>query len=79
MAKVGMHEAKSNLSKLVERVEGGEEIVITRRGTPAARLVPARRGEGFASLAGTWRGRVRIADDFDELPDDLAESLGTRP
>lgn len=73
-----MHEAKSTLSKLVERVERGEEIVITRRGTPAARLIPARQGEGFASLAGAWRGQVRIADDFDELPDDLAESLGIR-
>ncbi len=79
MAQVGMHEAKSNLSKLVQRVEGGEEIVITRHGTPAARLVPERQGGGFASLAGVWRGRVRIADDFDELPDDLAESLGMRP
>jgi prevent-host-death family protein len=79
MTRVGMHEAKSNLSKLVERVEGGEEIVITRRGEPAARLVPERQGGGFASLAGTWRGRVRIADDFDELPADLAESLGITP
>lgn len=78
MASVGMHEAKSNLSKLVARVEGGEEIVITRRGAPAARLVPERQGLGFASLAGSWRGRVRIADDFDELPDDLADSLGMR-
>jgi prevent-host-death family protein len=76
MAEVGMHEAKTQLSKLVERVEGGEEIVITRRGTPAARLVPERRGEGFAALAGAWRGKVKIADDFDELPDDLAEALG---
>ncbi|MGE5281111.1 MAG: type II toxin-antitoxin system Phd/YefM family antitoxin [Chloroflexota bacterium] len=79
MTKVGMHEAKSNLSKLVERVEGGEEIVITRRGEPAARLVPERGGGGFAALAGAWRDRVRIPDDFDELPDDLAESLGMRP
>jgi prevent-host-death family protein len=78
MPEVGMHEAKSQLSRLVARVEAGEEIVITRRGQPAARLVPERRGEGFASLAGAWRGRVRIADDFDELPDDLAESLGMR-
>ena len=78
VAKVGMHEAKSTLSKLVERVEGGEEIVITRRGEPAARLVPERQGGGFASLAGAWRGHVRIADDFDELPDDLADSLGMR-
>jgi antitoxin (DNA-binding transcriptional repressor) of toxin-antitoxin stability system len=61
---------------LVERAEGGEEIVITRRGEPAVRLVPARTGDGFASLAGAWRGRVKIADDFDELPPDLAESLG---
>jgi prevent-host-death family protein len=79
MAEIGMHEAKTQLSKLVERVEAGEEIVITRRGEPAARLVPERRGEGFASLAGAWRGRVEIADDFDELPDDLADSLGLRP
>ena len=74
-----MHEAKTQLSKLVERVENGEEIVITRRGEPAARLVPERRGEGFASLAGTWRGQVRVADDFDELPDDLADALGIKP
>ncbi len=79
MAEVGMHEAKTQLSKLVERVESGEEIVITRRGEPAARLVPERRGGGFASLAGAWQGRVKIADDFDELPDDLADSLGMRP
>lgn len=74
-----MHEAKTNLSKLVERVEGGEEIVITRRGEPTVRLVAERRGDGFTSLAGAWRGRVRIAEDFDELPADLAESLGMRP
>jgi prevent-host-death family protein len=75
MASVGMAEAKRNLSKLVARVEGGEEIVITRRGAPAARLVPERQGGGFASLAGAWRGQVRIADDFDELHDDFAKPL----
>lgn len=35
-------------------------------------------GGGFASLAGVWRGRIKIAEDFDELPDDLAESLGMK-
>jgi prevent-host-death family protein len=79
MIEVGMHEAKTQLSRLVARVEAGEEIVITRHGEPAARLVPERHGEGFGSLAGAWRGRVKFADDFDELPDDLAESLGARP
>lgn len=78
MARVGMHEAKTHLSQLVERALEGEEIVLTRRGEPAVRLVPERSGGGFAALAGVWQGRVRIADDFDELPDDLAESLGMR-
>lgn len=78
MTRVGMHEAKTQLSKLVERVEGGEEIVITRRGEPAARLVPEHQSGGFASLAGAWRGQVKIANDFDELPDDLARSLGMK-
>jgi len=45
----------------------------------AARLVPERRGPGLASLAGAWHGRVRIADDFDEPPDEIADSLGMRP
>lgn len=76
MARIGMHEAETQLSKLVERAEGGEEIVITRHGEPAARLVAAKRGGGFAALAGAWQGRVRIADDFDDLPPDFAESLG---
>ena len=79
MAEIGMHEAKTQLSKLVKRVEGGEEIVITRRGQPAARLVPEHRGAGFVSLAGAWRGQVKIAEDFDELPEDIAEPLGMHP
>lgn len=73
-----MHQAKTHLSELVERALGGEEIVITRRGEPAVRLVPQQSSDGFASLAGVWRDRVRIADDFDELPENLAESLGMR-
>jgi prevent-host-death family protein len=74
-----MHAAKTHLSQLVERALEGEEIVLTRRGKPAVRLVPERATGGFASLAGVWDGQVRIADDFDELPDELAESLGVRP
>ncbi len=74
-----MHQAKTHLSKLVERALQGEEIVLTRRGEPAVRLVPEQPSGGFASLAGVWADRVRIDDDFDELPDDLAESLGMQP
>jgi prevent-host-death family protein len=74
-----MHEAKTHLSQLVERALEGEEIVLTRRGEPAVRLVPARSAGGFASLAGVWEGRVRIGEDFDELPEDFAEPLGLKP
>lgn len=54
-AQVNMHEAKTHLSKLVERVEGGEEIVISRAGKPAAKLVPVPRKTGKRKL-GQWEG-----------------------
>lgn len=73
-----MHEAKTKLSQLVERAQAGEEITITRNGKPVAQLVPVAETKSFASLRGIWRGQVRIADDFDELPDDIAEAFGMR-
>jgi prevent-host-death family protein len=79
VAQIGMHQAKTTLSQLVERALEGEEIVLTRRGVPAVRLVPERAGGGFATLAGVWEGQVRIAEDFDELPEDFAERFGLKP
>ncbi len=73
-----MHEAKTKLSQLVERAEAGEDIVIARNGKPVARLVPVAKGGSLMSVRGLWRGRVRIADDFDDLPDDVAEAFGAR-
>jgi len=78
MAQVGMHEAKTKLSQLVERAEAGEDIVIARNGKPVARLVPVARTNSLDAVRGIWRGRVHIADDFDELPDDIAEAFGAR-
>jgi prevent-host-death family protein len=78
MAQVGMHEAKTKLSQLVERAEAGEEIVIARHGKPVARLVPVVATSSLASVRGAWRGQVRIAEDFDELPEDIADALGAR-
>ncbi len=76
MAEIGMHEAKTKLSQLVERAEAGEEIVISRNGTPVARLVAVAQMSAFASARGAWKGQVRIAEDFDELPDDIADAFG---
>jgi prevent-host-death family protein len=78
MAQVGMHEAKTKLSQLVERAEAGEDVVIARNGKPVARLVPIAATASLASVRGAWSGSVRIADDFDELPDDIAGALGAR-
>jgi len=68
-----MHEAKSQLSRLVELVEGGEEIVIQRSGRPVARLVGLPRRRPVAEASGTLRGEIELADDFDELPAEFAE------
>lgn len=76
MTQVGMHEAKTKLSQLVERAESGEDIVLARNGKPVARLVPIRRTGTLASVRGAWRGRVHLAEDFDDLPDDIAEAFG---
>lgn len=70
-----IHEAKSQLSKLVDRALKGEEVIIARAGTPVVRLVPVRQSD-TPRRGGQWKGRVRIAEDFDELPDDLASAFG---
>jgi prevent-host-death family protein len=76
---VGMHEAKTTLSKLVASAAAGEDVIIERSGKPVARLVaiePVKRSR--ASLTGALRGKIQMADDFDELPDDIAEAFGMR-
>jgi prevent-host-death family protein len=66
---VNMHEAKTNLSQLIEQVERGEEIVLARAGKPVARIVALRATE--RRQLGQWKGRVRMSDDFDApLPED---------
>ena len=76
MTQVGMHEAKTNLSKLVERAEAGEDIVIARNGEPVARLVPVPQAPSRKSIYGIWRDKVWMADDFDELEAVMAHELG---
>jgi prevent-host-death family protein len=75
METVNIHEAKTHFSRLVERVQAGEEVTIARAGRPVARLVPlppkvARRSPGSA------RGLIEVGDDFDEpLPEDVQRAF----
>lgn len=76
-ATVNMHEAKTGLSRLVERAEAGEEIVIARAGRPAAKLVPleARRRRKLGLL----NGRFTIPEDFNApLPADVLRAFAGR-
>lgn len=68
---MNMHEAKTQLSRLVAVVESGEvdEVEIARAGKVVARLVPARPRS--ARRPGYWAGRVQIHEDFDSLPEDI--------
>lgn len=73
---VGVHEAKTTLSRLLTRVEAGEEVVISRSGRPVARLVPVTR-DAPQRRPGTWAGQVRIGADFDDpLPDEELAAWG---
>ena len=70
-----IHQAKSQLSKLVDRAMEGEEVIIARSGKPMVRLDPIRQVV-TPRQGGQWKGRVRIADDFDTLPEDVAAAFG---
>ncbi len=72
---VNIHEAKTHFSKLIKRVERGEEIVIAKAGKPVARLVPAR-----ANIArrtpGSAKDKIEISPDFDApLPPELLKEF----
>jgi prevent-host-death family protein len=71
---VNIHDAKTHLSRLIQQVEHGEEVVIARAGHPVARLMPLQTPSG-PRKPGAWRGRITVADDFDELPSDLSSAF----
>jgi prevent-host-death family protein len=75
MKQMNIHQAKTELSKLVERVEAGEQIVIARAGKPAAKLVPLNKARGRRRL-GLLNGKFRIPEDFNApLPESIIDSF----
>ena len=75
MTVVNIHDAKTQLSRLLEQVEGGEEVVIARAGTPIARLVSYSAPRRKIAPPGAMAGEIWIADDFDAPVDTLFDVL----
>ena len=75
LEQINIHDAKTQLSKLLKKVQSGEEVVIAKSGKPIARLVPFCN-KPIKRISGTAKGKVFIADDFNEpLPKELLEDF----
>lgn len=79
MKSVNIHEAKTHLSRLVERVQSGEEIIIAKAGIPAARLVPIESIRKPVKIGGL-KARAPLPDDFDTMFEgEIAALFGGAP
>jgi prevent-host-death family protein len=77
MKMVNVHRAKTELSRLLEAVEAGEDVIIARAGVPVARLVPVRTDE---RVPGRLAEVLHLRVDFDApLPPEVAEGFGVEP
>ena len=77
MTSFNVHEAKTHFSKILARVESGEEVVIAKAGRPIAKVVPIRNKT--KRVPGRWAGKIWIADDFEApLPDELLDAFEGR-
>ncbi|MFZ4615386.1 MAG: type II toxin-antitoxin system Phd/YefM family antitoxin [Rectinemataceae bacterium] len=68
-------EAKAHFSALMEKVQAGEEVIIKKGGTPIA-VIHAYVQDVQERKPGALRGKITMAPDFDDLPEDIARSLG---
>ena len=76
METVNIHQAKTNLSRLLSRVEHGEEIVISNRGIPIAKLIPFRISLDRRASLGQDRGKFVVPEDFNApLPDEILRAF----
>jgi prevent-host-death family protein len=75
---VNVHEAKTHLSRLLDRAAAGEEIVVARAGRPVARLV-ALAPTRSARVPGRLRGKITLADDFEMTPACLVDAFEGHP
>ena len=74
MRQVNIHDAKTQLSRILEAVEAGERVIIARAGKPVAILSPFRAATRRRRL-GLFSGQARVLEGFDELPQDIAAAF----
>lgn len=76
MQTVNIHDAKTNLSRLIERtVTHGEAFVIAKAGKPMVKVVPIEASERPKSRIGFMAGRLNVPDDFDDMGRETIETL----
>ena len=76
MRTTNVAEAKAHLSLLIEKALAGEEVVISKHGKPLVKLIPYERDTSPRDMnVRIWKGEVKIADDFDELPPELMDAF----
>ena len=72
---IGIHEAKTKLSKLIPAVLSGEEVIITKAGKPLVKLVPVEGQQGERPL-GCYAGRITVSQDWLEpLPEEILDDF----
>ena len=76
MTVVNMHEAKTNLSKLVKRAAAGEEIILAKAGEPVAKIVPYSEPPKQPRVPGSLKGQIWMAPDFDDVDEEIAAMFG---
>jgi prevent-host-death family protein len=73
---IAIADAKARFADLIRRAENGEQIILTRHGKPVARLTASARTADLP-LFGALKGRLRIAEDFDDLPPGFQHSMAS--
>lgn len=74
MKKANLHEAKTNLSKLVEMAIAGEDVIICRAGEPIAKIIPFTVSKK-KRIPGQYKGKIKIEDDFEDMPESFLRNF----
>lgn len=75
MTTTSIHEAKTHLSKLIQKALAGEEVIIANAGKPVVKLVPIEQPAKKVRQFGGWKGQIWMADDFDAPLDDFKDYM----